>query len=66
MAPPKDAPADFFIVERRDPDHARETITDLVRTRIPHRFGLDPIRDVQVLTPMNRGPAGATALKACR
>jgi exodeoxyribonuclease V alpha subunit len=62
VAPPKDAPADFFIIERRDPDHARETITDLVRTRIPHRFGFDPIRDVQVLTPMNRGPAGATAL----
>ncbi|HSY22361.1 MAG TPA: ATP-dependent RecD-like DNA helicase [Polyangiaceae bacterium] len=62
VAPPKDAPADFFIIERRDPEHARETITDLVRTRIPHRFGFDPIRDVQVLTPMNRGPAGATAL----
>lgn len=62
VAPPKDTAADFFVVERRDPDHARETITDLVRTRIPQRFHLDPVRDVQVLTPMNRGPAGATAL----
>jgi exodeoxyribonuclease V alpha subunit len=62
VAPPKDTPADFFIVERRDPDHARETITDLVRTRIPQRFHLDPVRDVQVLTPMHRGPAGAIAL----
>ena len=37
-------------------------ILELVTSRIPHRFGLDPVRDVQVLTPMNRGPAGAIAL----
>ncbi len=54
--------ADFFIVERRDPDRARDTVIDLVASRIPDRFGLDPIRDIQVLTPMNRGPAGAVAL----
>jgi exodeoxyribonuclease V alpha subunit len=54
--------ADFFVVERRDPDKARETLIELVTTRIPQRFGLDPVRDVQVLTPMNRGPAGALAL----
>ncbi len=56
------AQADFFIVDRRDPDKARATILELVTTRIPQRFGLDPARDVQVLTPMNRGPAGALAL----
>jgi exodeoxyribonuclease V alpha subunit len=56
------ADTDFFIVERRDPDRARETIVELVTSRIPHRFGLDPVRDVQVLTPMNRGPSGASAL----
>jgi exodeoxyribonuclease V alpha subunit len=54
--------ADFFIVERRDPEHARDTLIELVTTRIPQRFGLDPARDIQVLTPMNRGPAGAIAL----
>lgn len=54
--------SDFFMIERRDPDKARDTIVDLVRSRIPHRFGLDPVRDVQVLTPMNRGAAGAMAL----
>jgi exodeoxyribonuclease V alpha subunit len=53
---------DFFVVERRDPERARETILELVTSRIPHKFGLDPVRDVQVLTPMNRGPAGAVAL----
>ena len=49
-------------MERRDPVRACETIVELVTSRIPHRFGLDPIRDIQVLTPMNRGPAGTIAL----
>jgi len=35
-----------------------------VRDRIPRRFGLDPIRDVQVLCPMQRGALGARALNA--
>ena len=56
------ADADFFIVERRDPERARATVLELVASRIPDRFGLDPVRDIQVLTPMNRGPAGAIAL----
>jgi exodeoxyribonuclease V alpha subunit len=60
--PPAGADADFFVVERRDPVRACETIVELVTSRIPHRFGLDPVRDVQVLTPMNRGPAGTVAL----
>jgi exodeoxyribonuclease V alpha subunit len=59
---PQGANADFFIVERRDPEKARDTIIELVTSRIPQRFGLDPVRDVQVLTPMNRGPAGSIAL----
>ena len=63
LAPPAGSPdADFFVVDRRDPEQARATIVQLVRERIPRRFGLDPIRDVQVLTPMHRGPAGSVAL----
>ncbi len=54
--------ADFYIVERRDPEAARSTIVELVTRRIPHRFGLDPVRDIQVLTPMHRGPCGSLAL----
>jgi exodeoxyribonuclease V alpha subunit len=54
--------ADFFIVDRRDPERAKATVLELVASRIPDRFGLDPVRDIQVLTPMNRGPAGAIAL----
>ena len=37
-------------------------IIELVKTRIPQRFGLDPIRDIQVLCPMNRGGFGARSL----
>jgi exodeoxyribonuclease V alpha subunit len=37
-------------------------IVDLVKTRIPQRFGLNPIRDIQVLCPMNRGGVGARSL----
>ncbi len=63
IAPPTgDSGADFFVVDRRDPELARSTIVELVTKRIPHRFGLDPVRDVQVLTPMHRGPAGSIAL----
>lgn len=56
--------ADFFIVERKDPEKAAATIVELLRDRIPKRFGLDPVKDVQVLTPMHRGPAGSIALNA--
>ena len=58
----RDPNADFFVIERRDPVSARETVLELVRERIPRRFSLDPLRDVQVLTPMHRGDAGAAAL----
>jgi ATP-dependent exoDNAse (exonuclease V) alpha subunit len=37
-------------------------IVELAKTRIPKRFGLDPIRDIQVLCPMNRGGVGARSL----
>ncbi len=53
---------DFFFVERRDPVKALETVVELVTKRMPAKFGLDPLRDVQVLTPMHRGEAGVTRL----
>jgi exodeoxyribonuclease V alpha subunit len=46
----------------RDPEDASAKIVGIVRHRIPARFGLDPIRDIQVLCPMNRGSLGARAL----
>jgi exodeoxyribonuclease V alpha subunit len=45
-----------------DPGTAVGRIIELVKTRIPKRFGLDPIRDIQVLCPMNRGGVGARSL----
>ena len=57
-----DTSSDFFVVEKRDAEEARRVILELVTNRIPRRFGLDPVRDIQVLTPMNRGPAGTVIL----
>lgn len=59
---PDDPGADFFVIAQRDAERAAEVIGRLVLERIPTRFGLDPKRDVQVLSPMHRGPAGTQAL----
>ena len=53
---------DFYFVTADEPDQAVERIITLVKSRIPRRFGLDPIRDIQVLCPMNRGGVGARSL----
>ncbi len=50
--------ADFFWFSCDEPEQAAALVVDIVARRIPARFGLDP-RDVQVLCPMHRGPAGA-------
>jgi exodeoxyribonuclease V alpha subunit len=57
-----DTESDFYFVEANDPETAAARIIELVKTRIPRRFGLDPIRDIQVLCPMNRGGVGARSL----
>ena len=53
---------DFFFIERGTPERALETVVEVVAERAPAKFGVDPIRDVQVLAPMYRGPAGIDAL----
>src|SRR6266516_582476 len=50
---------DFFWFGCEDTEQTAELVIDIVARRIPARFGLDPRRDVQVLCPMHRGPAGA-------
>ena len=50
---------DFYFIEQEDPEKALETVINLVRNRIPRRFGFDPVNDIQVLTPMHRGTIGA-------
>jgi len=57
-----DRETDFYFVPGADPEQAVSRIVELVQTRIPRRFGLNPIRDIQVLCPMNRGRVGARSL----
>jgi exodeoxyribonuclease V alpha subunit len=62
---PESAPAgkgDFYFIEANAPEAVLERIIVMVRERIPARFGFDPLRDVQVLTPMNRSELGSQAL----
>ncbi len=56
------AEGDFFFFERNSPDDVVATIKQLVGTRLVGRFGITDPREIQVLTPMNRGPLGAQAL----
>jgi exodeoxyribonuclease V alpha subunit len=53
---------DFFLFAEEDAEAAADLTVDVVAARLPRRFGLHPVRDVQVLCPMHRGPAGAGAL----
>jgi exodeoxyribonuclease V alpha subunit len=56
------ADSDFYFVEAGNPLDAMAKIAVLLRDRIPRRFGLDPMRDIQVLCPMNRGRLGTNML----
>ena len=58
----RDPKSDFHFVACRDPEDGVAKIVEIVRDRISARFGLDPIRDIQVLCPMNRGGLGARSL----
>ncbi|WP_371519073.1 ATP-dependent RecD-like DNA helicase [Kitasatospora sp. NBC_01300] len=57
--PLTDGLPDFFLFAEDDAELAAGLTVDVVARRIPQRFGFDPRRDVQVLAPMHRGPAGA-------
>ncbi len=63
-APPHNdsEPSDFYLIRQSDPDRAFDTVLELVTSRIPARFGLDPMRDIQVLTPMQKGTLGVQSL----
>jgi exodeoxyribonuclease V alpha subunit len=53
---------DFYFVDAADPEDGISKLLTIVRERIPKRFGLAPVRDIQVLCPMNRGGLGARSL----
>ncbi|HCF94276.1 MAG TPA: ATP-dependent RecD-like DNA helicase, partial [Verrucomicrobia bacterium] len=54
--------ADFFFMSREDPNEIANTIVELAIDRLPRHFHLDPFTDIQVLSPMHRGPCGVEHL----
>jgi len=57
-----DALSDFYFIEAKTPEAIHEKLVQVVSERIPKRFKVNPVRDIQVLVPMNRGGLGARAL----
>ncbi|MBW2117259.1 MAG: ATP-dependent RecD-like DNA helicase, partial [Deltaproteobacteria bacterium] len=55
-------PGDFYFIEQGDPDQALNIIMELVLNRIPNRFNMDPMEDIQVLSPMHKGLLGTANL----
>jgi len=62
LHPEEDQEQDFFFIDRPDADSALSTVVEVVAERAPKRFDVDPIRDVQVLSPMYKGAVGIDAL----
>lgn len=62
LEPTEDQDHDFFFIDRPSPERALETVVEVVAERAPKRFGVDPIREVQVLAPMYKGVVGINAL----
>ena len=58
----KDAESDFYFIDRAEPEQIADVLVEMVKTRIPVKFGFDAIRDIQVLCPMNRGSLGIREL----
>jgi exodeoxyribonuclease V alpha subunit len=55
---------DFFFLPEEDPEKLQQLVVDLAARRLPTRYGFDPVEEIQVLTPMHRGPIGAGQLNA--
>jgi exodeoxyribonuclease V alpha subunit len=62
LMPQQEENGDFYFIRQEDPEEVVRLILRLCRERIPARFGLDPVKDIQVLSPMHRGPAGVSNL----
>jgi exodeoxyribonuclease V alpha subunit len=62
LMPVQQEGGDFFFIRQEDPEQVVRLVLKLCRERIPARFGLDPVEDIQVLSPMHRGPAGVSNL----
>jgi len=59
---PKGTDTDFFYIPTDDAETARSILLNVVSQRLPQKYGYDPIRDIQVLAPMNRGGLGVRSL----
>jgi exodeoxyribonuclease V alpha subunit len=62
LQPGDDQDHDFFFIDRTSPERALETVVEVVAERAPKSFGVDPVREVQVLAPMYKGAVGIDAL----
>jgi len=60
--PKKESKSDFYFLDRAEPEQIAAMVLEMVKNRMPAKFGFDPIRDIQVLCPMNRGSLGVRAL----
>ncbi len=58
----QDRESDFFFMEEKDPKRILQTIKDLISRRLPATYQLDPLKDIQVLSPMQKGELGAKNL----
>ncbi|MFM8455035.1 MAG: ATP-dependent RecD-like DNA helicase [Gammaproteobacteria bacterium] len=66
-SPPPPSPegaalSDFYLIAKESPEEIHATVLELVTHRIPNRFGLNPLTEIQVLVPMNRGLLGVRQL----
>jgi len=55
---------DFYFFSQEDPQQAAHLLVDIVKRRIPKKFGLDPVDEIQVLAPMYRGACGVANLNS--
>ena len=62
LMPLPNSNSDFFMLYVDTPDDIYETLIDLVTRRLPSYYKCDPVNDIQVLTPMNRGSLGSISL----
>ena len=60
----EDAPLDYYFIEEAEAERCADLVIELCRERIPDRFGIDPIADIQVISPMQRGALGVQSLNA--
>ena len=62
LKPEENQEQDFAFIEERNPARLRDAVVEMVAERAPGHFGVDPIREIQVLAPVYKGPVGINAL----